>query len=150
MVDNKILNTRRVIPPVELDVYIPEKKIAIEYNGLYWHSEKFKTKTYHYDKWLACKNQGVQLIQIWEDDWYYKKDIVKSIILTKINKFEDKIFARKCVIKIVNYNEKFIFLNNNHLQGNSSSSINIGLYYNNELVSLMTFGKRRTNNKNEF
>ncbi len=141
---------RKLINPYHIDIIIPNNKIGIEFNGIYWHNDMFKSKTYHLNKYERCLEVGYNLLQIWEDDWYYKKDIVKSIILTKINKFEDKIFARKCVIKIVNYNEKVIFLNNNHLQGNSSSSINIGLYYNNELVSLMTFGKRRTNNKNEF
>lgn len=136
-----ITNTRSIINPHELDIYLPELKLAIEFNGLYWHSEYYKDKNYHLNKTNLCKQQGIQLIHIWEDDWIYKQNIVKSIILNKLDKSK-KIYARKCIIKDVNNIELNLFLNNNHIQGKCISSINWGLYYENELVSVMTFGER--------
>jgi hypothetical protein len=144
------INDRNIIPK-ELDIYIPEYNIAIEFNGLYWHSELYKDKKYHLNKTNMCNNLGIRLIHIFEDDWIYRKDICKSIILNSINKIENKIYARKCCIKEINDN-KIVrsFLDKNHIQGFCSSSIKLGLFYNNELVSLMTFGYRGTNGKKEY
>lgn len=136
-----ITNTRNVINPYEIDIYLPDLNIAIEFNGVYWHSELHKNKNYHSTKSALCKYKGIQLIHIWEDDWLYKQSIIKSILLNKLNK-SNKIYARKCIIKYPTNVELNNFLTNNHIQGKCVSSINIGLYYDNELVSLMTFGKR--------
>jgi hypothetical protein len=134
---------RNIIPPYELDIFIPEKKIAIEFNGLRWHSSEFTEKNYHATKTKLCEENNIQLIHIFEDEWNFKKNIVKSRLKNILNFTEDKIYARKCVIKEVNNKDSKIFLENNHLQGNINSSIKIGLYYKNELVALMTFGKYR-------
>jgi hypothetical protein len=144
------VGNRNILNNLELDYYLPEHKLAIECNGLYWHNELFKSKKYHINKTKECEKLGIKLIHIWEDDWLYKKNIIKSIIKNKINIISNKIWARKCLIKSVETKEYKDFLNNNHIQGYSSSSHNIGLYYKGELVSLMTFGWRRTNNKREF
>ena len=139
-----LFGDRKIIHPLELDIYIPELKIAFEFNGLWWHNELYKDNNYHLNKTELCDSKGIQLINIWEDDWIYKQDIVKSIILNKLNNTTIKIFARKCEIKeIIDNKVTRYFLNNNHIQGFVGSKIKIGLYYNNELVSLMTFGKRR-------
>lgn len=135
---------------IELDIYIPDYKIAIEYNGLYWHSELYKNNEYHLNKTNICNSNGVRLIHIWEDDWLYKNKIVRSIILNSIGLINSKIYSRKCRIVSVNNINKNNFLEENHIQGSCSSSINIGLEYNGELVSLMTFGKRSINSKDEF
>jgi hypothetical protein len=138
-----ILNSRGLIPPFEIDIFLPELKIAFEYNGLYWHSELHKEKNYHKDKSDMCDKNGIKLIHIWEDDLDYKSDIIKSIINTKLNKTE-KIFARNCEIREVMDNGLIRdFLNKNHLQGFVGSKFKIGLFYKNELVSLMTFGNLR-------
>ena len=136
-------NVRNIISPLELDVYIPEKKIAIEFNGLYWHSELFKDKNYHLNKTLECEKQGIQLIHIFEDEWLYKQEIVKSRLKNILGLTENKIYARKTQIQEVSSADAKIFLNKNHIQGNINSKIRLGLYYNNELVSLMTFGNLR-------
>jgi hypothetical protein len=136
-------NSKKIISPYELDIYLPELKLAFEFNGVYWHNELNKSKDYHLIKHNLCKDKNIELIQIWQDSWIYKNDIVKSIILNKLNIKNKKIFARKCDIRIVNDNDKKNFLNNNHLQGNINSNINIGLYYNEKLISIMTFGKIR-------
>jgi len=141
---------RSILNGLELDIYLPDYKLAIECNGVYWHNELFKDKKYHLNKTLKCKENGINLIHIWEDDWNNKKDIVKSILRYKIGVIDNKIWARKCEIKVIKNNEYKKFLNNNHIQGFASSSYNIGLYYENELVSLMTFCWRRINNKREY
>jgi len=141
---------KKIISPYNLDVIIESKKIAIEYNGIWWHNDQFKDKFYHNNKYNKCFEKGWHLIQVWEDDWMNKQDIVKSIILSKIGIYRNRIYARNCEIREVSNKEKSEFLNKNHLQGDCKSNINIGLYYSDELVSLMTFGSRRTNNKKEF
>ena len=138
-----IKNNRKIIGK-ELDIYLPELKLAFEFNGVYWHNELNKPNNYHKIKSDLCDEKGIQLIHIWEDDWLYKEDIVKSMILNKLGKTTNRIFGRKCVIKEITDN-KIIrdFLNNNHIQGFVGSTTKIGLYYDNELVSLMTFTKRK-------
>lgn len=139
-----IFNDRKVIGS-EIDIYIPEFKIGIEYNGLYWHSEINKKSDYHYNKYKISLENNVVLIQIYEDEWMYKKDIIKSRIKNLLYLNDNKVYARNCVAKHIDFKLANSFLNDNHLQGSIKSSINIGLFYNNELVSLMTFGKPRGN-----
>lgn len=141
---------RKVLSGLELDYYIPDRNLAIECNGVYWHNELFKPENYHINKTNICFDKGIQLLHIWEDDWLYKKDIIKSIIINKLGLTTNKVFARKCELKEVSTKEYRSFLERNHIQGYASSSYNIGLYNNGELVSLMTFGWRRTNNKKEY
>ena len=143
--DNQIIiNSKNIINPYELDIYLPDLKLSFEFNGIYWHSELYKTNDYHNIKTNLCLEQGIQLIHIYEDDWEFKQEIVKSLILNKLNKTKNKIYARKTEVKEITDN-KIIkeFLFNNHIQGNVNSSIKIGLFNENELVSLMTFGKFR-------
>jgi len=139
-----IEKSRSVIPPYELDIHIPELKLAFEFNGLYWHNELYKDKKYHLMKTELCEEQGIQLIHIYEDDWLNKQEIVKSMILNKLHKTPNKIYARKTKIKEV-VDNKLIrkFLVDNHIQGFLGSKIKLGLFFNDELVSLMTLGKRR-------
>ena len=129
----------------EIDAFCKTKNIAIEYDGLYWHSEKFKDSYYHINKSNECLNNGIRLIHIFEDEWENKQEIVKSRLKNIFNLTENKIFARKCIIKEIDNKTSKEFLNKNHLQGNVYGLINIGLFYNEELVSLMTFGNRRKN-----
>ena len=136
-----LTNVRDIIYPKELDIYIPSKKIAIECNGVYWHS--LKEPSYHINKFLQCDKQGIQLLTLWEDWIKTKPEILESIIKSKLGLIDDKIYARKCIIKEISSKECCNFLNNNHIQGHSLSSIKLGLYYNNELVSVMTFSKSR-------
>jgi len=139
-----ISNSYEIIPPMSLDVFIPSLNLAFEFNGVYWHSEIYKDKYYHLNKTKECNKRGISLVHIWEDDWVYKKEIIKSIILNRISKISNKIYARQCEIRVVK-SPKIVreFLNQNHIQGYSNSSINLGLFYQDELVSLMTFGKKR-------
>lgn len=139
-----IYNDRKIIGS-EIDIYIPEFKIGIEYNGLYWHSEINKKPDYHYKKYTNSLNKGITLIQIYEDEWKNKKDIIKSRIKNLLHLNNSKIYGRNCIVKEIDYRISNSFLNDNHLQGSIKSSINLGLFYKDELVSIMTFGKPRGN-----
>ena len=143
-------NVRNIITPYELDIYLPDLKLAFEFNGLYWHSELYKDKNYHLNKTEQCEEIGIHLVHIYEDDWIYKQEVVKSRILNLLGKSK-KVYARKTEIKEVSYKDSKEFLEQNHIQGNCMSKIRFGLYYQDELVSLMTFGKLRKclGNKNK-
>lgn len=148
-----IFNSRKIIYPQELDIYIPSKNLAIEFDGLYWHASNNnswiknmipKHKNYHMDKTDACERKGIKLLTIFEDDWIYKKDIVKDIIKSNLC-HNQKIYARNCQIKLLSVNECNHFLNSNHIQGCGHSKIKIGLINNDELVSVMTFSNSKNN-----
>jgi hypothetical protein len=134
----------RILDGKEIDVYVPTLKLAFEYNGIYWHSSKFKNDSYHIDKTNLAEEKGIHLIHIYEDDWLYKNEIVKSRILNLLGKSE-RIYARKCIVKEVSPKDTRSFLNKNHIQGFVGSKIKLGLYHNDVLVSLMTFGSLRKN-----
>lgn len=130
----------------EIDGYIPSLKLGIECDGLYWHCEASgKAPIYHLDKTRECAKHGIRLIHIFEDEWKYKRGIVESMLRNLIYKTDRRIYARECVVKEIPTSEKDLFLDNNHIQGRVGSLKNYGLYYQDELVSLMTFGKPRIN-----
>ena len=145
------LNNRTILSGKEIDIYIPEIKLAIEFDGLFWHSEVASKvhPNYHLLKTDICEKSGVQLIHIFEDEWLNKRDIVKSIISVKSGKVESKIFARKCVVKEVNNRIGEDFLFEHHIQGSVPGKF-IGLYYNDELVGLINYGKPRFNKHYDF
>ena len=144
--DGEIIeNSKSIISPLELDIYLQDLRLAFEFNGLYWHNELYLDKDYHLNKTKLCEENGIHLVHIYEDDLLFKTDIVKSRILNLLGKTERKIYARKCEIKDVSSKESKEFLEMNHIQGNVNSKIKLGLYYKEELVSLMTFGNLRKN-----
>lgn len=124
----------------EIDVYIPELKLGIEYCGLYWHSNEYKRPIYHQKKWRDCKSLGIRLITIFEDEWIHKRSIVESRVLNAIGKSK-KIGARNFKIDPVPSNIASQFFEENHIQGSSGSIFTIGLYYNNILYSALSIGK---------
>lgn len=136
---------------LSLDILIPEFNLAIEYNGLYSHIyrpeettyAKIKDSTYHLNKTTLCESNGIQLLHIFSSLWKEKPNIWKSMIANKLNKTPNKIYARNCIVKECSVNEKNNFLDENHLQGKDRSNIKLGLYFENELVGVMTFIKAR-------
>lgn len=135
----------------EIDFYIPERKIGIEYNGIYWHSESSgKDKDYHLNKTELSLKAGIHLIHVFSNEWANKRQIVESVLRAKLGKVPHRIFARKCTIREVPSNEKAKFLDANHLQGRDNSSIALGLYLGEELVSVMTFGSRSLGRGKDF
>lgn len=142
--ENCVFNTRQVLPTnKELDVYIPSMNIAIEYDGLFWHCEVKKDNKYHLDKTNECASIGINLIHIFEDEWIYKKEIVKSMLLNKFGLTSERIYARSCIVKEVSSEESGKFLDKNHIQGKCGGRYRIGLFYKDELVSIMVFGTSR-------
>lgn len=136
-------NKRNIINPQEIDLYLPEYNLAIEYNGLYWHTEELKPKSYHLNKTLKCAEKGIQLIHVFEDEWINKPDVVKSVLLSKLGIYSKKIPARKCTVIKQNNKEVRDFIENNHLQGNTKAKDYYCLYFNDELVSVASVGKSR-------
>lgn len=133
-----------------LDILIPEKKLAIEFNGLYWHSEANikMTPTYHWEKTKICKEKGIELIHIWEHEWENKKDIVKSYISSRLGINTSKIGARKCEIVELDKKTANTLLKQWHLLGSSPSSHkHLGLVYGGEIVSIVSYGKHHRTNE---
>lgn len=78
--NNIIIKDRTVIKPYELNIYIPEKRLAIEFNGNYWHSTEQKDYMYHQNKTIACAKQGIRLIHIFEYEWVNNKYKIKAFL----------------------------------------------------------------------
>lgn len=136
---------------LEMDIYLPDMKIGFEFNGLFWHSEKHKDKNYHLKKTKYFQDKGIRVIHVWEDDWTHKREILESQIKNMLKITSERIFARKCYVQEIK-SAKIVgdFLNKNHIQGKVTSSIRLGLYSGDELVSVMTFdsfeGRKRMEN----
>ena len=143
-------NNTKILDGKEIDIFIPQLNLGIEFNGNYWHSEFKKDSKYHQEKSMIAESKGLFIYHIFEYEWLLKKDKIINQLNNLLGINQTKIYARKCVIKEVDNKSKAEFLELNHLQGNDSSSIKLGLYYNNELVSLMTFCKPRFNKKYEW
>lgn len=141
-----VLHNKKPFGKFEIDLLIPELKIAIEYNGLYWHADDKIEKNYHLNKTNLVEENGYQLIHIYEHLWLTKPEIIKSMLKAKAGK-NIKINARQCDIKEITTTLKNNFLNLHHIQGEDKSSVKLGLFFKNELLQVMTFGKPRfTNN----
>lgn len=140
-------SVKSIIKPHELDIYLPKLKLAIEFNGIYWHSTK--DKNYHLMKTEKCELQGIKLIHIFENEFVLKRSIVESRILNATG-VSQQIYGRKCDIVEISKIQKDEFLEINHIQGKDISSVCYGLKFENEIVSLMTFGRSRYNKNIEW
>lgn len=152
---NTIENSKTIISPYEIDMYIPDKKMGIEFNGNYWHSDIKVDKGYHKSKVLIAKEKGIRLIHIYEYEWKNNKEKIKqylrNILLDSSEK--KKIYARNTELRLVSSDEAYKFEEANHLQGKALSTFNIGLYSKEDksrLIGLMTFGKPRFNSESEW
>ena len=136
------INDRSVLSGKELDIYIPEKNLAIEINGLYWHRhENLKDRYYHNTKFKECEKLGIKLIQFWGVDLKNKTEIAKSMVLANLKMINNRVFARKCSIKNISQKEYANFLDRTHIQGAATSKIRLGLYSGGKLVAVMGFSK---------
>tara|TARA_R110000803_G_scaffold49679_5_gene103366 strand:- start:3621 stop:5033 length:1413 start_codon:yes stop_codon:yes gene_type:complete len=140
------LNDRSIISPKEIDILVPNKNLAIEHNGLYYHAvlnDGVKNKRYYLNKKLDAKKKGFNLIHIFSDEWIHKKEICKSMIKNRLGLIDQKIFARKCEIREVEVKEARMFFERNHIAGYVAATIRFGLYYNNELVLCLSLRRPR-------
>jgi len=141
---------RTVLSGMEIDIYIPELKIGFEYNGCLYHSEQYgKDRYYHINKTQKCYEKDIMLYQIFEDDFYYHKDILFSKIQHILGKSNNqKIRAKECVITEISSHDSDVFLENNHIQGKSRATIYLGAFYKNKVVGVMLFTKEGGDNWN--
>lgn len=133
---------RKILEGQGIDIYIPDYKLGIECNGVYWHSDKIKHRQYHVDKYKKACDAGIRLIQVWDDQRIRHPRIVGSLILSKLGIYKEKIGARKCSVKQIDGRTANEFYNANHIQGQTRSSIHYGLYHTERLVACMSFSKR--------
>lgn len=142
---------RQILIGKEIDILIPSLNLGIEFDGLIWHSEFYgkKDKNYHLNKTILCNQKGYSLIHIFEDEYVNNKDIVFSKLKHLIKKDYDlpKIQGRKILVKEIYKNDAEIFLNKFHIQGFSSSTVYLGGFYNEELISVMSFKNGGITNK---
>lgn len=138
-------SNRTILDGYEIDIYIPSLKIGIEYNGLKWHSEKFRNRNYHLMKTLNANKNGIKLIHIFEDEYINSKEIVLSKIKTLLHKNNNVpiSMARKCSVKEINKNDAKDFINKNHIQGYKGCTLSIGCFDNEMLIGVMTFEKNK-------
>lgn len=141
------LRDRQIIKPQEIDIYLPDFKIGIETNGLVWHTfySGGKSRSYHLNKVNKCREQGIRLINLYEDDLQNKDKlkIIQDRLLVMLQKASNRIFSRKCIFTEISKLEAQCFCNTNHLNGYSLSSHHFGLKYNNKLVMVATFIHRK-------
>ena len=147
------LHNKSILDGKELDLYIPSHNLAIEFNGSYWHSTEKKADIhYHQQKTLACARKGVHLIHIFEYEWNNeaKREKIKQYIKSILRSNNEIIHARNTEINLIEDKQARIFLDSFHLQGYIPASVNLGCFYNDELIGLMTFGKPRFSNNYEY
>lgn len=140
--DEIVQNTRELISPQELDIFIPSCKLAIEYNGLRWHSSQFgKDKDYHLNKTEKCLEKEIDLFHVFSDEWREKESIVKSMIQHRVGKTNRKIYARKCVIKDLDSKSARAFFEKTHISGYVNSRKTFALLYEDEVVAALSLRK---------
>ena len=147
-----LIGDRNVLHGKELDIYIPSKNLAIEFNGTYWHSDLFKNKKYHQNKTIEAFRNNIHIIHIFEHEWLDedKRRIITGIIKNRLKSVENIIYAKRCHVKNIDSKTCSEFLNKNHLQGSAGAEIRLGLYYESVLLGIMTFGKPRFNTNYEY
>lgn len=139
-----VRNDRSVIAPLEIDILVPELNVGIEFNGLFWHSSEKKPKDFHHIKYLRCKEAGVHLIQVWEDDWRDRRHLVEDMLLHKLGRsLGSRTYARNTSVVSVGPAVKRKFLEKYHIQGTAGSSVSLGLLAGDELVAIACFKKCR-------
>lgn len=145
-------NNRTILHPKEIDIVIEEKSLAIEVNGLYWHSYhprsgKKENKNIHLEKSQKAEQKGFQLLHITDHQWITKNCIIKSMLKVKLGKSSFRIFARNCDVVEVSTVEQRTFLDKYHLDGYSGASGAFGLVHKGELVSLLSYSPKRFGDK---
>lgn len=138
----------------EIDCYISELNIGIEFNGIYFHSTNGlnkRSERYHYNKSKDALEQGIDLIHVWEDQWKNQQEIIKDIIRVRLGiESKNKIYARKCIVSEITTEEYRQFCNDNHIQGYRPAKIKLGLFYDGQLIQIASFGiKNHTYNVKE-
>ena len=142
---------RLVLNGFELDMYDKSINFALEYNGLYWHSDaapKPKSNSYHYHKYKTCKDKGIRLITIFEDEWLFRNSQVRNFIKSALGKNSSILMGRKCTVAMIDNAEARKYIDMWHIQGSTKTiQIAAALKYDNEIVGVMSFGRHPRDNK---
>lgn len=143
---NILRNNKKILDGVEMDLYVPDRKVGIEFNGTYWHSDLYKKKHYHYDKSILAYNKDIRLIHIYQYEWDdpLMQEKIKSLLKIALGKIEEKIYARNCEVRKIDDKTAKEFNNKHHLQNHKGAKVTYGLFYYNKLVQLMSFSKHKT------
>lgn len=136
---NVVLNSRSIISPYEVDIFLPDYNVAIELHGLYWHCDKHVDDKYHQNKFHLAHKANIRLIQIFEHEWIHKSSIIKQKLLSILNKLPYSIPARKCSVIDVPFNQYASFCEQYHIQGPKFGvTLKKGLIFDNQLVSVIS------------
>lgn len=138
MRSNVLTNTRSIIPPTELDIYVESHSAAVEYNGLYWHSITHKSSTYHQTKSEKCSASNIVLFHVFEDEWRDKQSIVQSMLKHRLGLTARKLHARACEVRSISSSVRREFFRDNHVDGDVQAHSAYGLFYNEELVAAIS------------
>lgn len=145
-------NTHKIITPYELDLYLPDYKIGIECNPTATHNSSVDAfdataepmkPGYHLMKTKKCEEQGIFLFHIFGSEWTYSRTVIQAMLRNLLHKNEYRIYARNCTVRTIQSSAASQFLNENHRQGTAGAAVRYGLFYQDELVAVMTFGKMR-------
>ena len=139
-----VTRDRALIAPKELDIYLPEHNLAIEYCGEYWHAarsieDEQRSKNRHFDKLKACEAKGIRLLTIYESEWLESPQTIKRLIRNAMGKSKGKLMARKCVLAPVSNYDAARFYDKYHPQGGGGHGQHYGLYHNGKVVACMRF-----------
>lgn len=129
-----------------VDILIPDHNLVVEYNGIYFHSTEFRDKNFHKERYLMCKENGLRLINIWEDEWEdpIKREIVKTKIKIVLGCYDgEKVFARKCSVRNVKFKEVSKLLQQHHIQGATHGTSYIGLFNDECIVGCMVMKDKK-------
>lgn len=142
---NNIKRNEKILNGLEIDIYLPDYNLGIEFNGTYWHSDLYKDKNYHFNKSLEAQKQNIRLVHIYQYEWDddCQRDKIKSLLRIALGKVRERIYARDCEIRQITNKEAKVLNNKVHLQNHRNAKVTYGLFYNNELVQLMSFSHHK-------
>jgi hypothetical protein len=132
------VSDRSVLAPKELDIWVPDHNLAVEFNGLFWHTEQFLDKKYHSEKTRLCREKGIHLLHVWEDEWRDKRPIVESMIKYRLGHTAQSAGARKCKLVEIDAKTRKSFFEQFHIDGDVAAKKAWGLSYKDELVAVMS------------
>jgi hypothetical protein len=151
--DKPVLNDRDILDGQEIDIYCPNHKIAIEYHGMYYHSyahkESKKQRYKHHAKADLAIAKGITLIQIMESEWKHKPHVVTAILRSKFGDTK-RIYARQCTVSVIDRKLADSFISEYHIQGSRHATVNIGIFYGDDLMSCMTFSRKQKAGPNDY
>lgn len=133
------LNNRKVLHPLEIDIWLPELNLGVEFHGVFWHRDKIVGKTYHAEKHQQAQDNGIALIQIFEDEWENNPEKIKALLAHKTGKSSGRLYARKCSVDRVTPKEGGAFLKSLHIQGKGRAEAYYGLTFEGQLKAVASF-----------